>query len=45
MISHVHKEPEDLIWKKLLKIMFLVKRTRWEGLVYFCELFEKFVGS
>jgi len=37
-------ELTDLIWTKLLKIMFLVERTHWESWAEFCERFENFVG-
>jgi len=45
MILHVHKERvADLIWTKLLKIMFLIERARRESWVELCERFEDFVG-
>jgi len=40
-----NKELMDLIWTKLLKIMFLLERTHWYSWVDFLERFENFVDS
>jgi len=37
-------ELTDLIWTKLLKLMFLVESTHYESWVEFFERFENFVG-
>jgi len=37
-------ESTDLIWKKLLKIMFLLERTHQDSWVGFLERFANFVG-